>query len=619
MPQIAPTSTIELYSGVEITNGQQVVFASASGQNAYFQARVALSSVNCSYVRKTGRLKVEAPASKVANCNYIGFRNASFENRVFFARIVNWEYINNVTTEIAYEIDYFQTYMFDVTYDNALIVREHLSETDFQKAAADPWDNSIYEFQTNENLAISEDMFEISSDEDVAIPNLGPNYAVLCIATWAETGGEEETWYSLLSENCTWGIRADGDSINAIPVAVGVPPFKFPMLNPFDVVVIEIGDDYAGTKTKLKNILNYMTVNNITEELLGIYLMPYFILGVWLNSTDSQVWNGKAQIALPDFSGDGSYVNKKLYRSPFAFCECVADSNIKEYKYENFSDRSDDSIKFTIVGSLDNIPIVSILPMNYKTQFTAPEGSPESWNGNLLERIDINNIPQIAFTIDSYLAFIGQQYQQVLSQTDAVITTNESVDALETGGVFDHGISGILPNLINKGKYVVNAVGSWVNPRDNMSEMLQREADRDLRSEAANAMTNTSGDYVSNVFGKAQNAYALHEYHAGTGNTIPLYAGFTGSPSGFYFLRRSLKPVIGAVYDYYFSEYGYTSNRVGVPRVCNYIKQSGDQPHFQGPATYCKTTGMKVISPMKTVSDYIEGVFNGGCKFLKGD
>lgn len=615
MPQIAPTSTIELYSGVEITNGQQVVFASAAGQNAYFQARVVLSSVNCTYVRKTGSLKVEAPVSTVAKCNYIGFRNASFENRVFFARIVDREYINNVTTEISYAIDYFQSYMFDVTYDNALIVREHLSESDFQKADADPWDNSIYEFQTNENLAVSDDMFEISTDEDVAIPNLGSNYAVLCIATWADTGGEEETWYSLLSENCTWGIRADGDSINAIPVAVGVPPFKFPMLNPFDVVVIEIGEDYTGAKTKIKNILNYMTVNNITEELLGIYMMPYFILGIWLNSTDSQVWNGRAQIALPDFSGDGSYVNKKLYRSPFAFCECVADSNIKEYKYENFSDRSDDSIKFTIVGSLDNIPIVSILPMNYKTQFTAPEGSPEAWNGNLLERIDINNIPQIAFTIDSYLAFVGQQYQQVLSQTDAVITTNESVDTLESSP----SPEGFLPWLQRQAKDLGNSIGTLFDTRGNMTAQLQRDADRDLRSEAANAMRNTSGDYVSNVYGRAQQAYALHEYHAGTGNTIPLYAGFTGSPSGFYFLRRSLKPVIGAVYDYYFSEYGYTSNRVGVPRVCNYITQSGDQPHFQGPATYCKTTGMKVISPMKTVSDYIEGVFNGGCKFLKGD
>lgn len=615
MPQIAPTSTIELYSGVEIANGQQVVFASAAGQNAYFQARVAQSSVNCSYVRKTGSLKVEAPASTVANCNYIGFRNASFENRVFFARIVNWEYINNVTTEISYAIDYFQSYMFDVTYDNALIVREHLSETDFQKAAADPWDNSIYEFQTNENLAVSDDMFEISTDEDVAIPNLGSNYAVLCIATWADAGGEESAWYSLLSENCTWGIRADGDSINAIPVAVGVPPFKFPMLNPFDVVVIEIGEDYTGAKTKIKNILNYMTVNNITEELLGIYMMPYFILGIWLNSTDSQVWNGRAQIALPDFSGDGSYVNKKLYRSPFAFCECVADSNIKEYKYENFSDRSDDSIKFTIVGSLDNIPIVSILPMNYKTQFTAPEGSPDAWNGNLLERIDINNIPQIAFTIDSYLAFVGQQYQQVLSQTDAVITTNESVDVLESSP----SPEGFFPWLQRQVKDIGNSIGTLFDTRGNMAAQLQRDADRDLRSEAANSIRNTSGDYVSNVYGRAQQAYALHEYHAGTGNTIPLYAGFTGSPSGFYFLRRSLKTAIGAVYDYYFSEYGYTSNRVGVPRVCNYITQSGDQPHFQGPATYCKTTGMKVISPMKTVSDYIEGVFNGGCKFLKGD
>ena len=114
MPLITPSSAVTLYKGINITAGENIIFKSIANQRAYF-AKHAVTSVNdCTYVRKTGRIRLEFPTATVAQCNYISFTNGAFENRTFYARIIDYEYINNVTTEIRYGIDYFQSFMLNM-------------------------------------------------------------------------------------------------------------------------------------------------------------------------------------------------------------------------------------------------------------------------------------------------------------------------------------------------------------------------------------------------------------------------------------------------------------------------------------------------------------------------
>ena len=122
-------------------------------------------------VRKTGFIRIEInnqlPATTLKTCNYISFVNTNFDNKEVYARILDYDYVNNETVDIAYGIDYWQTWMFDVTFKDSYIEREHLSETLFNLAETNPYDLRIMEFRTSESLPIAKDIekpnYEIGS------------------------------------------------------------------------------------------------------------------------------------------------------------------------------------------------------------------------------------------------------------------------------------------------------------------------------------------------------------------------------------------------------------------------------------------------------------------------
>lgn len=159
--RIVPSSTINLYSGVDIDMGEQLAFSSRAYQQAYFASKLAPGGLQhpCTMVRKTGMIRIEVgrqlSAATIKTCNYISFVNPEFDNKEVYARILDYDYVNNETVDIAYGIDYWQTWMFDVTFKDSYIEREHLSETLFNLAESNPYDIHIPEFRTAETLPIN--------------------------------------------------------------------------------------------------------------------------------------------------------------------------------------------------------------------------------------------------------------------------------------------------------------------------------------------------------------------------------------------------------------------------------------------------------------------------------
>ena len=76
MSLITPSSTVSLYENVDITDGKTVVFSSKANQTAYFSNKRVSQRVDCTYIRKSGRLRIEYPTSTVSRCNYISFNNS---------------------------------------------------------------------------------------------------------------------------------------------------------------------------------------------------------------------------------------------------------------------------------------------------------------------------------------------------------------------------------------------------------------------------------------------------------------------------------------------------------------------------------------------------------------
>lgn len=174
--RLIPSSTICLYSGVTIDNDEQLAFSSVSNQVSYFNSHLAQTVANCTYIPKTGELLVPISMSVVSQCNYISFTNpyvtsgSGSNPKTIYARIVDFDYRNDETTVVWFEVDYWQSFMFEVTYDDMYIEREALSEELWDKAQTNPYDVTIPEFRTVENIPITGDVekyfYEIGDDLD---------------------------------------------------------------------------------------------------------------------------------------------------------------------------------------------------------------------------------------------------------------------------------------------------------------------------------------------------------------------------------------------------------------------------------------------------------------------
>lgn len=110
---IQPGTDITLYSGIPLdpTFEHTCYFSTNNARDAWFQPQQSHVFHNQTYQRvDKGWLQVEGSADSLYNSNYLSFRNASFGNKLFYAFITGFEYINNETTRIYYSVDPFMTW-----------------------------------------------------------------------------------------------------------------------------------------------------------------------------------------------------------------------------------------------------------------------------------------------------------------------------------------------------------------------------------------------------------------------------------------------------------------------------------------------------------------------------
>lgn len=641
MAKIAPSSTVTLYKNIDITNEQQIAFDSKAHQQAYFAAHVLRSTVNCTYIRHNGSVKIEDTTGLMQTCNYISFTNPSFENVIFYARVVDFAYVNNVTVEIVYQIDWFQTFMFDVRYEDCLIEREHLSVSDFALAATNPYNPNIYEFQTNEELQVTKDM--------------EPNYHIA--PSGSKVPGVSDIWYNapeeddkrpvtmiLLSQfddseldNFTnnfeklfdFKINYDGTVIQYTDGLYMPAKANFPITHPFRIYgfLAPHGETGEGNVAKMTDAVNYLSLNGITSEIIGIYKVDYFFIRVLC-------FSGSLETATPFTTAPRTagtdVVNKKLRLYPFEYLRAeTSGGDVKEYRYEFFKDiiQTGGECKFKFLATIEGVPTIYLMPIEYRNYAKNSLATDISFMANKNERLVYAAYPQVAYSTDAYLSFLNQQYSYNLGSRT---TGSQETGFLKTLGNFGSKILSGAGNALSgnfgaAGNDVIDAFGSIAD----ISNYYHGNKETDLMRSfsGSDASEIASGDAVSSVYNVAKPAYIADEYHPAPSNDVLGYMINGKSPSIYKFTYVHLKPAIVDSYDKYFTMYGYNSRRVGLPRICNYITGSTDEkmlpkflPQQNGrTATYVKTQNMHVESTMLPVSNFIESMFNNGMRFVDGN
>ena len=109
---IAPDTTIRILKNVPLdaTYEHTLYWSTLTSQRDYFIGKTKYLFQNQSYQRvNKGRLRIERKAEDLYDCNYLMFQNSAFGNKWFYAFITGVNYVNNITSEIEYELDVMST------------------------------------------------------------------------------------------------------------------------------------------------------------------------------------------------------------------------------------------------------------------------------------------------------------------------------------------------------------------------------------------------------------------------------------------------------------------------------------------------------------------------------
>ena len=136
MKQIPIISTVMLCEDTKLSAHHQIKFKSKSDQLSYFKSRAKYQLNNVSYIKSnnyfSGTVRLPIAFTSLLSCDYIVYSNPtdSGQLRTYFAKIGNTRYIDALTTEISFSLDFYQTFLFEYSVLSALTEREHIAKAD---------------------------------------------------------------------------------------------------------------------------------------------------------------------------------------------------------------------------------------------------------------------------------------------------------------------------------------------------------------------------------------------------------------------------------------------------------------------------------------------------------
>lgn len=573
---VAPNSTIVLCKNLKIDNSYSdtIYFSSASAQAAYFKSKAIATIDNNTYVRKgLGKVRVGIPIASLYKCNYMMFRNQSFENKWFYAFVVSVEYINNQTTELTFDIDVLQTWMFDYSPNQCYVDREH-SSTD------NPGDNLI-----NEGL----DTGEYTFFPNASFTNLQDDLCI-CVASTLDDDGNNN--------------NVDGQIYGGLYSGL---TFRTYELN-------------ANGAANVTSFLQNASDNGREDSIVSIFVAPKKIVsgdGIAGQNNDYTV---KRPNALTDYThGINEYIphNKKLLTFPYVGIMLYNNQGAQEeLAYEYFPDPN--NCGFTLWGSSGCAPDVIVIPLGYK-------------NNSDTFIMELTGYPQCGWTNDSYKAWLAKNQPFISNDVDQIqTTTSYKAGSIDIAGKKDKantinsvinrasnaaqgissaigGVAGI-DTVINPGKTVANAVNAGINAATQgfnaSNDIYQYEQNKAQRTLDAAYNNNMAQLQIERLMAQKQVAQLTPpSYHGTSVGAAKLYC----KKFAIRICTFSIQPQFAKRIDEYWDLFGYKTNRVKIPN-------RAVRPHW----TYCKTQGCNFSGsvPMNDMSQ-IRALYDGGIRWWK--
>ena len=342
------------------TYDHTIYFTNANDQANYFASLSKYSYSAYSYVRQDRGIKVQANAGEnLYDCNYLMFKNTSFENKWFYAFVTHVEYINNLTWLVDFELDVMQTWFFDYELENCFVEREH-SATD----------------EIGENLV----------PEDIETGDYISDGIEYCKAT--DSTGDSYLRNLSLVFGCTFDNNyADfhGGYYAGLYSGLYYKVFNIPT----------DGTQVAQFVTDVNAFISGATGAGKPQGIITAFVCPTVLVTPANASSVTQQF-----LKQNTFTNIDGYIpkNKKLYTYPFNFMYVTNfQGQSAVYRYEYFADPL--NTLFQLNGNFTPDPTVILSPINYKGAGASP---------NFDEKLTLMGYPQLPYATDVYEAWLAQ-------------------------------------------------------------------------------------------------------------------------------------------------------------------------------------------------------------------
>lgn len=467
---IAPTTNIRLLSGVPLDGKYEntVLFASASAQQTYFISKTKYNLAGYTFQRVTkGVARVGLPVNNLYDVNYMMFQNTGFGNRWFYAFVTNVEYINNTVTEIRYELDVMQTWLFDYTLEQCFVERAHGSTDAIgDNILPEPLELGEYVYNTYSRLISTPDTDEL---EKAAF---------------------------ILAINDLSGASASAGKYDGVPSGSVLWAFA--------------EDDIAGIEAKITEYIQK------PDAITALYTVPWRLLGMASGHPSS----GGEQLTSPKSAANflkelpaahrvtnttslNGYTpkNKKLLTYPFNFLEVITGTgNALNLRYEFFSGTP----SFRIGGTITQPVAVYLKPASYKGAGSTPSLSMAD------EQLSLSGYPMGSWINDAYEAWVAQNsvpmtlgfVSQIASGAVSGAASGGLVGALAGAGI--SALGGITDIMMQDYKASIAADQQHGNPSSANVNFSASTLDFFVGRRSINAQMARSIDDYFTMFGYAQ-------------------------------------------------------------------------------------------------------------------
>lgn len=352
-----PNSSITLIRNCPLDNTYEhtLYFADENKQYEYFNNNNAYKLNNLQYTRvNKNTIKVALNIARVYTCNYMMFANHNYENKLFYAFITSVEYVNENTTQITFQLDVMQTWLFDYQLKQCFVEREHIAN------------DTIGNNTVPEGLELGE--YVVTQSQQFGDGELSLYIYVTGLPN------------SLIQKYPQWELFFKRGKVNGIPNPCILMRFNL------DTITQEELDDIA---------LSFNS-DNEGNEIVSMFTLPKTFS---LDGDEATTVTYKGLSGKISKRSDGTTVkNNKLYIAPYYTITANANGQSSEYRPELFNGVP----TFKTYSYISPSMSVFLFPLNY-------QGVNENYNHG----VTLKGFPQLAWKNDGYQTYMGEHANSV--------------------------------------------------------------------------------------------------------------------------------------------------------------------------------------------------------------